>query len=405
LSAEINAATRYVPIGTIGTSPKANRPFFLAPNSSQHTALNKLITSRIPLGLPPYADNPAAYTFGLRSFAHVYLAFESVFHDLARPPSAHNQTLSALLDESLLVDGTASVTATGKLTPELHGFLYTLLPAGMTRSRRLLADLAALERRRPSEIEVSLRRYPGAAVETFCEQIQRSARARPWVLVAYSWVFYMAIFSGGRWIRAQLRDADEEFWRAGSEEVEGEDEKGELEDEEEAAASDEEGEEEEDEDGDDEDADERRAAARYRRLPLSFLDFPGNEDGEDIKREFKQRLLCADELLTADQREDVIAEAREIFDSCIAIVKELDETCGTEELLKKAADYEKKSKSDTKGEGEKKKEKGKKVGFVPPQSVLAVGKNGWPAVEVQSVAGVAILLSCLSLYAYTKASM
>ena len=72
------------------------------PSRSSHTALNRLIVSRLPLCLPPFTDAPTLYTVGLLHFAHVYLTFESLWADLA-PPTAKPTPSSPLLS-FLLVD-------------------------------------------------------------------------------------------------------------------------------------------------------------------------------------------------------------------------------------------------------------------------------------------------------------
>ena len=113
----------------------------------------------------------------------------------------------------------------------------------------------------------------------------------------------MAIFSGGRWIRGQLVGAGEDFWarspttrRPESEQVVQE-KRGLLED--------------------------------FEALGLSFWFHPGDRDGEDVKAEFKARLLEAEELLTVEERADVVAEAKKIFTRCTMLVGELDEMFGS----------------------------------------------------------------------------
>jgi len=61
---------------------------------------------------------------------------------------------------------------------------------------------------------------------------------------------------------------------------------------------------------------------------LSFFDFDGDEDGEDIKREFKKRIAEADGLLTEREKEDIIEEAKEIFRFMVELVNEMDAVCG-----------------------------------------------------------------------------
>jgi len=80
---------------------------------------------------------------------------------------------------------------------------------------------------------------------------------------------YMAIFSGGRWIRQQLADAGPDF-------------------------------------------------------ELAFLSFDGDEDGEDLKRDFKAGLARAEEMLSPQERQEVVEEAQALFGRCIALVAVLD---------------------------------------------------------------------------------
>jgi len=102
---------------------------------------------------------------------------------------------------------------------------------------------------------------------------------------------YMATFSGGRWIRQQLGDAGSDFWRVPP---------------------------------------TLQSQLKDKTTPgVSFLCFDGDRDGEDIKIDFKTRLAKADELLTPEEKEEVIDEAKTIFTNCIALVEALDKELDT----------------------------------------------------------------------------
>jgi hypothetical protein len=101
----------------------------------------------------------------------------------------------------------------------------------------------------------------------------------------------MAVFSGGRWIRQQLAKGGSGFWIGI-----GQHEFSELE----------------------------KAHMLPHSPGFSFLSFDGYEDGEDIKMLFKARLAEAETLLTQQERQDIIAAARYLFDDCIALVRQLD---------------------------------------------------------------------------------
>lgn len=272
-----------------------------------HTDLNRLITSRLPLGLPPYTTDSKLYTTGLLHFAHIYLTFESLWADLlrdhARPtspsgstvePSATSSTTSPLLSYLLVNPYDSSSLFTSTLgvptppSPQLASFLATLRPRGLPRSGRVKTDLEYLLGLHSTDLEVLLAKYPGDKVSAFCTHIRKSINEKPWTLVAYAWCFYMAVFSGGRWIRAGLLKAGDDFWPA----------KG---------------------------AD---ASIGLQERGLSFWHFPGDQDGNDIKAGFKAELEAAEALFTPDERVDVIEEAKNIFRLCAEIVYELDDIVG-----------------------------------------------------------------------------
>lgn len=119
---------------------------------------------------------------------------------------------------------------------------------------------------------------------------------KPHLLLAYTWLLYMALFSGGRYIRARLREAGAEFWRGA------EDEKGGNIDE-----------------------------------VLSFWIFEGGGDEENVKKDFKRRFAELEGCLTVQEREDVVQEATYIMDTMLAVVEEIAEIVERENPCYKAA--------------------------------------------------------------------
>ncbi|KAL1619823.1 hypothetical protein SLS54_006421 [Diplodia seriata] len=309
LSTEINTATRLVGAHKARqhrrAEQQADRDIPHARNRTLHTKLNRLITARLPLALPPHANSPRLYAFGLLHFAHVYLTFESAWHDLTQPPTHNNPALSSLLEDPWISvstpPSTSSTTTSSTTTPDSPpqhdpatlAFLATLLPPGLPRSRRLRRDLSALLGLRPVELDVRLATggYPGGgAVAAYAAHIRQATSAAPHVLVAYAWVMYMAVFAGGRWIRGQLRGAGREFWVGGARGI---------------------------------------AFDTLGERGLAFFSFDGDADGEDVKAAFKARLAEAEALLDEGQRRDVVEEAQRIFEWSIALVEELDELLDT----------------------------------------------------------------------------
>ncbi|KAF2203269.1 heme oxygenase-like protein [Delitschia confertaspora ATCC 74209] len=260
-----------------------------------HASLNRLITSRLPLALPPYVTNNDLYATGILHFAHVYFTFESCWADLL--PSSSQAPTSPLLS-FLLVDpwdGTDPFSTEQKPkppSPEMLGFLRDLRPKGLVRSGRLKQDLELLTGFEGTDLSLLLSQFPGTKVQEYCTHIRRVVAQKPHVLVAYAWCYYMAIFSGGRWIRGELLRAGEEFWGGGA-----------------------------DKDGE--------KVVPLEEKGLALWHFDGDDDGEDIKAEFKRRLEAAETLFTPEERQDAIDEARNIFKYSVELVQELDERLGT----------------------------------------------------------------------------
>lgn len=303
-----------------------------------HTSLNRLITSRLPLALPPHTSDPSLYATGILHFAHIFLTFESLWADIlrdyaspsSRSASAQSGSTSLPLDDGgiispptspllsyLLVNPydspslfTSTLGAPTPPSPQLAAFLQTLRPKDLVRSGRLKKDLEYLLDLHPTDLEVLLAKYPGDRVAEFCTHIRKSVNKKPWTLVSYAWCFYMAIFSGGRWIRAGLMRAPPGFWPATREEEIG-------------------------------------AGAGLHEKGLSFWHFAGAHDGEDIKAGFKERLAAAEGLFTPDERVDIIEEAKSIFQLCATLVEELDDTVGADRVGTDAAELPRDDKIDS----------------------------------------------------------
>lgn len=245
-----------------------------------HSRLNRLINDRLPLALPPHTGDSHVYVAGISPFAHIYITFEHAW--LA------------------YLNGRSSVTAEEKscpsprerASPRLHAILSRLYMPQLVRSEQLKRDLARFSSngRHHNLLEQPL----GRCSWHFINHIKISTSRNPHVLVAYAWVMYMALFNGGRWMRAQLLAAGDEFWRV----TVGDNEK----------------------------------ESRVEQAGLGLFHFDGALDGEDIKEEFKRTLAAVEGLLTVDERRDIVLEAYEIFNRCCVIVGELDQTLGKESL-------------------------------------------------------------------------
>lgn len=122
-------------------------------------------------------------------------------------------------------------------------------------------------------------------LDIYVSHIGNIIAAKPHVIIAYAWIMYMALFSGGRWIRAQLRTAGDQFWNPSTGDV---------------------------------------CEAGY-----SFLTFEGEHDGEDIKNEFKLQLGKIEAMLIQSQRAEIVVEAQDVFRRTVDMIGELDDLVAT----------------------------------------------------------------------------
>ncbi|KAK4163542.1 hypothetical protein QBC43DRAFT_335240 [Cladorrhinum sp. PSN259] len=291
-----------------------------------HTKLNKNLLVRLPLCLPPRACNPTVYLSGILHIAPIYLAFESAWdeilgdHELnassssgrgdCGPEPCHPDS-SSLSDSRTLplfpfgpVADFDGVRHKGKACERIHGVLGRLRLEGLARTERLLGDIGAMSGWSEEEVKENVTRASEAGrLKEFVAHIKRSVDKSPEVLLAYAWVLYMALFSGGRFIRSSLEGAGLEFWGKKSDGVLPLGIKC--------------------------NQPSLDLASGTSGLPLSFFRFATPRDGEDLKIEFKKRFLeCGESLLTKSERERVVREAICIFDNMNLLVGQLDGVFG-----------------------------------------------------------------------------
>jgi heme oxygenase len=196
------------------------------------------------------------------------------------------------------------------------------------RSERLQSDIKSLSGTSEEEIEEQLHNISQNGIASkFIEHTTEAVTANPHILLAYVWVLYMALFSGGRYLRASLQKAGPEFWSKSPSHTH-------LDPPPENAFRSE---------GSQslEDLDplqikislDRRKSSSESLAPgstrgLQFFHFDGEEDGEDIKREFKKRFAEADVLLSEGEKDDIVQEAQHIFTYMVEMVGELDRIYG-----------------------------------------------------------------------------
>ncbi|KAF4981005.1 hypothetical protein FZEAL_3120 [Fusarium zealandicum] len=294
---------------------------------SIHAKLNKLIIARLPLALPPHAADPSSYVAGLLHVTPIYITFEALWRDIldSTPITNINDKKSDGCDPETFNSGAGedAFPASDAHEPSTCGRMQSLLQhlflPGLLRSDRLKADIANLTGWSDNTVEDQLRfvRQTGRLGD-FIQHIKRSVEHRPHVLLAYSYILFMALFAGGRFIRATLESAGDDFWdhlpspvkptslpcqpssrptkRASGlcdEEIP---------------------------------KDDYHCHATHT-MPLRFFHFQTPEDGEDLKREFKQRLASLEGLLTTREKEDIVKESVCIFENMMLLVQQLDLVC------------------------------------------------------------------------------
>ena len=311
---------------------------------SVHAKLNKLILLRLPLAVPPHSPTPSTYVTGLLHFAPIYIAFERLWQSTLEISAAEAvEAQQTQTDEPLEPTSTPAVpliNATETLNPLIRppvcsrnlSILQHMNIPSLARSARLRADIQSLTGWSDDVVEEQLQAVSSnGRLSDFISHIERSITTNPHVLLGYAWVLYMALFSGGRFIRASLESLGDNFWKASPMPVrpnmtECSPSRSQAQIAVAPIYSDE------------SHLDSAYLGARplapanhhsSHRLPLDFFHFPTLRDGEDLKQEFKKRLLESENQLTAAEKDDIVREAGSIFDNMALLVEQLDEICGT----------------------------------------------------------------------------
>lgn len=296
-----------------------------AATRSVHTQLNTLIIRRLPLALPPAANTPSTYVSGLIHIAPVYITFETLwymillshkeqtekfrdsspYHNRSASPQPPQEKDRFLLDPKTshrvpFHDGDdAGISQRPGTSERIFSILESLRLPGLMRADCLRADIRCLtgwsKEVVDEQIEIAAQ---NRNLKKFVHHIKQSVGESPHVLLAYAWVLYMALFSGGRILRNSLKKAGPEFWKTKCDPIMPLNK---------ACAY----------------PDKSHATAPISER-LRFFHFNTAQDGEDLKREFKRRLVEAEDLLTTSERARIVHEAIHVFENMIALVSQLD---------------------------------------------------------------------------------
>lgn len=296
-----------------------------AATRAAHSKLNKLIISRLPLALPTHAADPSLYASGILHIAPIYITFEALWRNILDTPSDKTPEGSIkdgcdpdalkLDNGACLQRGTNEPTVHRALACErVHSMLEFLHLPGLMRTERLKADLRAMTGWPDHILEEQLKTVSGGGrLAEFLEHMKRSVENRPHVLLSYSYIFFMALFAGGRFIRASLESVGDDFWNQIPSPIMPTMQQCQPR----IVLNDEQGLEE-----------GHHRSHVLGTMPLRFFHFPTPSDGEDLKHEFKKRLSESEAMLTARERRDVIQESVCIFENMTLLMHQLDSVLG-----------------------------------------------------------------------------
>lgn len=284
-----------------------------------HAKVNKLIVARLPLALPSRASDPGAFATGMLHIAPIYATFETLCQEILDQAPTAEERGSPLPHEDKNIDGISSRPKVGK---RIHAFLERIFIPGLRRSKPPKADICDMFGWTTEVYDEQLK----AVSETgelahFLAHVRQVIHEKPHVLISYSYLMYMGLFAGGRFIRSSFENAGHQFWSATSTSPvmmtmmrpHGLDNTASPNHSLSASKL----------TSDDKLQPEQSRGAALP-LPLRFLHFDTLADGEDLRREYKEKLSDMEDSLTREEREEVIQEAHAIFQKIALIVGQLD---------------------------------------------------------------------------------
>lgn len=303
--------------------------------ASSHTKINRLILDRMPHAVPPQVDNPSAYITGLLHIGAVYIAFESLWQNII---GVHTEiaplpyTYPFASNTNTSSPGLNHGPAPPQVKERARQILETAYWPNMLRAARVKADIRGMTGWPAHVVDEQLQSAgTTGALGAFLAHIKDAVDERPHLLLAYSYSLYLALLSGGSYIRTELMYLTAEFWLAIPDPVrpgmvpctrDPGGEPGRLRRHSTFECD-----------------SEAHGIAREDpsiTLPLSFLDFDtplGHENprqrAKDLKTEFKRRFSNAERSLTEPERRDIVEESVITFEYLESVVGQLDKICGS----------------------------------------------------------------------------
>lgn len=278
------------PANASSQTPKSLASDMVSATRLMHTKINKLITSRLPLAVPPKAPDSGPYACGLLHILPIYMTFEQLWLDILDTPPGD---------------------APDQISERVHTILKEIHLPQLFRSDRLRADLKSITGWTDDILDLQINGVKGTGeLSVFISHIKQVVRAKPHVLIAYSYNLFMALFAGGRFIRATLEKAGAEFWQIVPETIKPTMQPCEADSSIDSSL---------------EQIEEDNHSKNL--LPLRFWAFDSENDGEDLKQEYKSKMLQWESELAAEEREDILQESVYILESIGLLVGQLDAVC------------------------------------------------------------------------------
>lgn len=301
---------------------------------SSHTKINRLILDRMPRAVPPQTDNPSTYITGLLHFGAVYIAFESLWQNIL---GIHTEIAPIPYTYPFNIDPSRR-DETPQITGRIRHILETLYWPTMLRHSRIKEDTRTMTGWPQHVVDEQIRSVGTTGrLADFLAHVQESVNQKPHLLLAYAYGLYLALLSGGSYIRTELMYLKADFWQAVPTPI-----RPNMIPCSRGPASPQMLERTESSSSDSSDRGLARNDSSYK-MPLEFLDFDPplgdnpRQQSKDLKDEFKRRFNDAEQALTEPERKDIIKESISIFQHLEEVVGQLDKICHTPQVKGHAA--------------------------------------------------------------------
>ena len=260
--------------------PSNSRPTSLgdlinAATASQHASLESIVMSNFRKCLYPSASTPLLYAKGLSYFLGIYSNLDLAIHGHVIAPPGR----PVPMNYTYLLERRASESE-----EDASEKMFPLFDQCLMCAYALNEDVCRIEE--AWKIMEPERLHPRTTplLTSLTTDMSQRMLNKPHLMMSYAWIFYLAIFSGGRYMRASLQRSFDEAWLSRL------------------------------------DPEVEKRQAGY----LVFWTFGRDEqESDEVRATFKRNFEGMAGKLDEDQREEVVKEAVEIMDRLIEIIEDL----------------------------------------------------------------------------------